>query len=45
MPVFLRRFYLKQVEKALEAKAKAMQDASTGKSSGTNISRPGIVPK
>lgn len=46
MPIFLRRFYLKQVEKALEAKAKAMEDASNGRSSsGTTVSKPGIMPK
>jgi hypothetical protein len=45
MPIFLRRFYLKQVEKAFEARAKAIEEASSGKSSNKTISKPGISPK
>jgi len=42
MPVFLRRFYLKQVEKSLKEEADAHTKAS-GKSKG--ISRPPRVKK
>ena len=45
MPIFLRRFYLKQVEKAFEARAKAMDEAMSGNSSNKTISKPGISPK
>lgn len=46
MPVFLRRFYLKQLEKTLEEQAKAIDEASSGKtSSKSSVSKPGIMPK
>lgn len=46
MPVFLRRFYLKTLEKTLEEKAKAIEEASSGGSSSkSTVSKPGIVPR
>jgi len=44
MPVFLRKFYLKEVEQAFIEKAKAIEDATRG-SSSNGISKPGIIPK
>lgn len=45
MPIFLRRFYIKQVEKSMEEKAKAMEEAASGNSSKKSVLKPGISPK
>jgi hypothetical protein len=41
LPIYLRRFYIQQVSKAIEAKNKAEQEASTKQStSAPKFSRP-----
>lgn len=46
MPVFLRKFYINETEKAFIEKAKAIEEASKGSSSSTNsVLKPAISPK
>ena len=42
MPIFLRRFYIKKINEAIEEQNKAQKDASKKSSKGTD--RPGITP-
>ena len=43
LPIYLRRFYIKQVTKAIEAKNKAESDAASGAKS--KVSSPGLSPR
>ena len=45
MPVFLRKFYINEVEQAFIEKAKAIEEATKGNSSSKSVSKPGISPK
>lgn len=45
MPVFLRKFYIKEAEQAFIEKAKAIEDAINGSSSPKTLSKPGISPR
>ena len=43
LPIYLRRFYIKQVTKAIEARNKAESDAASSQKS--KVSSPGFSPK
>jgi hypothetical protein len=46
MPIFLRKFYIKEVEQAFVDRAKAIDEATKGvKKSSNSTSKPGISPK
>lgn len=40
LPIYLRRFYIQQINKVIEEKNKANEAASKSKSSSPNISKP-----
>tara|TARA_R100000005_G_C4968247_1_gene182214 strand:+ start:222 stop:362 length:141 start_codon:yes stop_codon:yes gene_type:complete len=42
MPIWLRTFYYKSIEKALKQKAEAQKKANKEQSKGKGISRPNI---
>lgn len=42
MPIFLRRFYIKKINEAIEAENKAQKEAS--KKSSKGMDKPGITP-
>ena len=43
MPIFLRRFYIKKINEAIEAENKAHKEANK-KSSKKGMDKPGITP-
>lgn len=46
MPIFLRKFYLNEVEQAFIERAKAIDEVTKGtNSSPKSLSKPGISPK